>query len=186
MLLNSTNKNLLRNAARLKRSNLDIKNISKEIIERVKNEDIYINAKNILAYYSFGDEIDITKLFEDKTKHWHISRLNFQTKLLTFYPYELNDPLQKNQFGIPEPVLNKEKTCLDKVDLIIIPALSADKSGTRLGYGAGFFDRFLATIGSRSCKMLVIPDQLISEKLPNDSWDIPIDLIVTQSETIKV
>lgn len=184
MLINTTDKNVIRNDAKLKRSNLDIKKISKEITERVKAEKFYVNSKNILSYYPFGDEIDITSLFNDKNKYWHLSRLDFHTKLLTFYSYELNDPLQKNIYGIREPMPKESSSCLEDVDLIIIPALSADKEGTRLGYGAGFYDRFLPRIGSQVCKMLVLPDELLSEKLPANSWDIPADIIVTQSQTI--
>ncbi|MEI7475146.1 MAG: 5-formyltetrahydrofolate cyclo-ligase [bacterium] len=184
MLTNLTLKNKaeVRKIARLIRSNINICEISRDIVEQIKKEDFYKNSKNILAYYPFGDEVDITNLFSDETKNWYLPRLEFKTKKLKFYKYKSDDFLEKNEFGIFEPAIDKEKLILAKTDLIIIPALAVDMQGIRLGYGAGFYDRFLIGLKHNTCKITAIPEQLVCEKLPADSWDMPVNYIVSQNK----
>jgi 5-formyltetrahydrofolate cyclo-ligase len=67
---------------------------------------------------------------------------------------------------------------------ILIPALACDRSGTRLGYGQGFYDRFLVQVGG--LRVAVIPEQGLVETLPRDPWDVPMEVIVTESQIVRI
>lgn len=72
-----------------------------------------------------------------------LSRSNFESGTMRHFLYEESDGLELNSFGIPEPKKGKPISP-DKIDLVIVPLLAIDEKGHRVGYGRGFYDRFLA------------------------------------------
>ena len=97
-----------------------------------------------------------------------------QDKNLLCCPFERNAELRDSCFRTKEPLtipVNK-----NIIDLVIIPALAADKNGFRLGYGGGFYDRFLANTSIK--KITCIPEELIVETIYPESHDIAIDKII--------
>ena len=85
--------------------------------------------------------------------------------------------LKKSEFNILEPITNPVQPSL--LDLVIVPALMADKKGYRLGYGGGFYDRFLSENKGQFKTIVVIPQKLYVEELPIDEYDEKIDCVVT-------
>ena len=66
--------------------------------------------------------------------------------------------------------------------LLLVPALGLDRSGHRIGFGKGHYDRFLVQLDPKTCvTMGVVYDACLREALPQDSWDIPLQYICTQS-----
>ena len=63
------------------------------------------------------------------------------------------------------------------IDLVIVPALAVDKNNYRLGYGGGFYDRFLRD--KSVTKIVCIPKELIVESVYPEKFDIPVDIVVT-------
>ncbi len=89
-------------------------------------------------------------------------------------PYSEGDELCESCSKTQEP---KTSNNTINPDLVIVPALAVDKNNYRLGYGGGFYDRFLA---QQSCKTIVcIPHQLVVETVYPEEYDIPIDRIIT-------
>lgn len=166
-------KSELRKQLLKKRKTLNTKVLSNLICEKIKNLKEYKTAKNIFAYYPKPYEADISPLFEDKNKNWFLPRVKGDN--IEFIGFHIKDNLIKSEFGVFEPI--GEKTSIIP-DLIIVPALSADKKGYRLGYGKGFYDRFLA---HQTCPTVspVFADLLIDE-LPTEKHDKKIDIIVCQ------
>jgi len=70
-----------------------------------------------------------------------------------------------------------EKSSPEKVDIVVVPAVAFDLQGHRLGYGKGYYDRFLKK--TKAVKVGVAYDFQIVEKLPAEQHDIPVDLIIT-------
>ncbi len=70
-----------------------------------------------------------------------IPKMNADNELVHFY-FESRDQIKENKWGIPEPQFG-EPTPIDKIDLVIVPLLAFDNEGNRVGYGKGFYDRFL-------------------------------------------
>ena len=155
-----------------KRKTLNTKVLSDLICKKIIDLKQYKTAKNIFAYYPKTYEVDISPLFEDTEKNWFLPKVIGEN--MEFIKYNLGDNLVKSEFGVFEPI--GEKTIV-KPDLIIVPALSADKKGYRLGYGKGYYDRFLA---NQNCKTVspVFADLMVDE-LPIEKYDKKIDIIVS-------
>ena len=88
-------------------------------------------------------------------------------------------------FGFNEPV--GETANLTDAELIVIPALAADRSGNRLGKGKGFYDRALSTVADSDIPVAaVVFDQEVLEALPAEAHDHPVNFVVTPSEIIRI
>lgn len=94
--------------------------------------------------------------------------------------YDFDTVLEKNGLGIPEPKDSPE-VLNDEIDLVIIPLLAFDKKGNRIGYGKGYYDKFLST-----CRADVIKVGLsffeAEDSLPTDTFDVPLNFCVTPNK----
>lgn len=161
------------------RKTLDIELISAKICENLKKQDFYKFSQNILGFYPFNKEIDLTELYKDNSKNWYLPQVDNIHRSIIIHPYKYGDLLAKNKWGIFEPLDNNDAIDLHKIDIAIIPALMADKTGHRLGYGAGFYDRFIPGLRKDCLKIIPIAEELVVEALPHDHWDIPVDKIIS-------
>ena len=174
----------LRFLAKNLRKELDIKDISKRIISILNSLSLYKNAKNIAAYYPIGTEIDLSEIFENKNKKFYLPKIFPVENKMNFYAYVKGDKLKNNKYNIPEP--SESVFSPKKLDIIIIPALMCDKLGYRLGYGKGYYDRFLAENTICAKKVILIPRELMCENLPKEKFDVPADVIVTQEGAVFI
>ncbi|PKQ45837.1 5-formyltetrahydrofolate cyclo-ligase [Confluentibacter flavum] len=85
----------------------------------------------------------ILNILSGKDKHIVLSKSDFETTLMTHYLLTDNTVIKKNTYNIPEPVDGIEITN-NKIEVVFVPLLAFDKKGHRVGYGKGFYDRFLA------------------------------------------
>ncbi len=93
--------------------------------------------------------------------------------------------LTSGAFGIWEPVpIPSRLVSPDAFDLILVPGLAFDLAGGRLGRGAGFYDRFLATLPQKTRLVGVALDEQIVEKTPRDAFDLPVDALATPSRLV--
>ena len=137
--------------------------------------------KNIGGYFPVNNEIDdleILKKFEKKnfTICLPVVKKNFD---MDFYNFSFNDPLIVNKYGIPEP----EKTNIVYPDIILIPMVGFDKNLNRLGYGGGYYDRYIKKI-SNIKKILTIGLAFSFQKiheLPINDHDEKLDFILTEN-----
>lgn len=114
-----------------------------------------------------------------------IPKINNHTAELEHYYYENPDQLKNNTWEIPEPVKGVP-TPTQKIDAILVPLLAFDKQGHRLGYGRGFYDRFLASCRP-DCKKIGLSFFEVEEKIEGISEkDIPLDLIITPDDVVSV
>ncbi len=173
----------LRKFAKSLRKTLNVKEISAVVTETLFQLPEYINAGNIAAYYPYDSELDITPLFEDNHKNIYLPKINKKDNMV-FCPYKRNDELSINKYGIAEPLSESIDTSL--IEVMILPALMADKQGYRLGYGKGYYDKFLNKSKFKGVKIVLIADNLLKDILPNDKNDIPVDIIITEKRTIHV
>ncbi len=157
--------------------NDSIVDVSKKIVEKITNKSWFLSAEHILIFYPKAQEIDLRKLLETKGKQFYLPRCNNGT--LEICPYCIEDELCKNKYGILEPIC-KPITDLTKLDIIFMPALGADLEGNRIGYGGGYYDRFFGIEKNiRAKKVVVLPADLICEKINCESFDIRFDELIT-------
>lgn len=164
----------LRIKAKSIRKTLPICDISQKLVGLIRDNKDYIKAKSVMLFYPTGDEIDLRELLNDD-KNFYFPRVNGQELLVC--PYCIGDKLEKSKYNILEPC--SEPVDVSVLDFVVVPALMADEQGFRLGYGGGFYDRFLPLLSEQCKTVCVIPEQLRCECLPCDEFDIPVGEIIS-------
>jgi 5-formyltetrahydrofolate cyclo-ligase len=104
-----------------------------------------------------------------------VSYPRFQGGTLLFHPVSALSELVPGQFGIREPVPGPS---LAEMDLIVVPGLAFTSGGSRLGRGAGFYDRFLSTISKTTLKIGVCFEFQLASEIPQESHDVKMDTVV--------
>lgn len=185
------NKKILRKEILDERSKLGIddhKNYSKIILNTLLGSSYYKNAKTIMTFISFLDEVDthefIKKSIEDN-KNIVVPITIPETKELKLSLVKDFNELELGFYNILTP---KEEFIRDTepalVDLIIVPGVVFDKRGYRIGYGGGYYDRFLSKIDKKIPKISLAFDLQVIDKVPTEYYDIPVDYIITEKEII--
>ena len=171
-------KQQLRKWAKKIRSELDIEALSKLLTDKLKQTQEYQQSKNVMIFYPLKDEVNLLRLTEDETKRFYLPKINGDNLLCC--EFNKNSKLCKSCFNTMETV-SGEKTDFTP-DLVIVPALAVDKKNYRLGYGKGFYDRFLGAnkdIHNPPKTIVCISKELIVDSISPNEYDIPIDLIIT-------
>lgn len=165
-------KNKLRKKAKEIRKTLDIITISEKLAQLIRRNKDYQNAQNILLYYPTKYEMNFLSLLQDN-KNFYFPRVEGSELLVC--PFQNGDKLECSSLGILEPCTKPESKKI--LDLVIVPALMIDKNGHRLGYGGGFYDRFLQDLNAKT--ICAIPKELYVENLPTEDFDVPVNIVIT-------
>lgn len=160
-------------------------NASAKICAHIYKTTHYRKAKRIALYQAIQGEISLSSLWQtaaSQGKYCYFPVLN-EDKTLFFLPATPATTFKENRYGINEPVVDKKEAILpEEIDIIFLPVVAFDGSGTRLGMGAGYYDRTLANNSSSILIGVAYDFQHFSYLQPH-SWDIPLTAIVTP-ETI--
>jgi 5-formyltetrahydrofolate cyclo-ligase len=176
----------LRNAQDLKK----LQSYSMEIAYRVRELSIYKRAKAIMLYLSCGSEVSTDFLvnfaFYDKKEVSVASITDIKSsKMQAVRIFSLSDA---NQLvcGVRQPKANKnDLVSKESIDLVLVPGIVFSECGYRVGYGKGFYDRWLQDIDCAKIIGLAYDFQVIKE-VPNSKYDWPVGCIVTEKRIIKV
>ena len=140
----------------------------------------------IALYYPSSFELNVLKFLEFSNilkKDILLPVIN-KKNLMSFYSWKKNDLLFINEFGIPEPAEAESKV----PDVILVPVLAFDKNKYRLGYGKGFYDRYLNKYLKQFKNILTVGVAFSFQryhKLPVTKKDIKLDLVLTEKELIE-
>ena len=146
----------------------------------IKNKD-----KNIAIYFPNSYEVNVLKILEVE----YFKKFNFllpiikKNNSMKFYKWKKNGVLLINKYGIPEPVKTKETI----PSIVLLPLLAYDKNKNRIGYGKGFYDKFLNKFLKTRKKILTIGVAFSFQKhhkLPNNKKDFKLDYIITDKGII--
>ncbi len=158
---------------------------SEKIARNLEKIEQFKEAKQVLFYYTHGSEVDCLPLINKwmNKKKIYLPKLmeNGKFKALPFFEFE---GLKKGPFNIPEPTLDDHEEHEGILDLIIVPGVAFDKKGNRIGMGKGFYDRYLSKTEDTKKIALAFSEQVLDE-VPKDTYDIPVDIVVTDKEIIK-
>jgi 5-formyltetrahydrofolate cyclo-ligase len=165
----------LREQAKQIRNLLQADKISEKIVVSLRTVDIYDVAEHVMLFYPLEHEIDLLPLLDDN-KHFYLPKVKGDKLLVC--PYKKGDELTVSKFGTKEPLTKPVDISI--LDLVFVPALMVDKNFHRLGYGKGFYDRFLLQKGLKAIKIVPISSLLILEELPHDELDAQFDIIVDE------
>jgi 5-formyltetrahydrofolate cyclo-ligase len=178
----------IRKLYKAKRSALsehDIDYLSRKITQNVlRNFDITNTICSIFLPISRQNEVNtyfILELVNQLKTTFVVSKSEFETGELLHFIYESNNQLEENTLGIPEP---KYGTAIHprEIDFVFVPLLAIDDRGNRVGYGKGFYDRFLAQCSSK-CQFIGL--HLFDEFVTIDDLnplDIPMHSCVTPNK----
>ncbi|MBR3661093.1 MAG: 5-formyltetrahydrofolate cyclo-ligase [Bacilli bacterium] len=171
-------KDKLRKQILEKRLNITNKKLKEDIItEKLLNNEIVKESQNILVYISLSNEVSTVSLIENLFKlKKNIYAPKVVDKNIKFYKLNKDDKLLKGKYGIMEPISNEELKSYEN-SVVIVPGLMFDKSGNRLGYGGGYYDRFLEN--KNIYKIGICFKEFLVGELKSLNHDIKMDLIIT-------
>jgi 5-formyltetrahydrofolate cyclo-ligase len=154
---------------------------SELICEHVGGWVRYRESETVLTYMPMRKEVELTPLFAGRgPKQWAIPRIEAQGRMR----FHLYDPsrLVRHAFGMLEPNPGCPEIPPEEIDLALVPGLAFDSAGWRLGYGGGFYDRFLSGFGGDFAG--VTYQDLLLEQVPHDAHDIAMQFVITESGII--
>ena len=156
-------------------------------------ESDFKGANIFLCFYPFGSEVNLLDLYQhllDEGKSLYFPISNIDNHELSFYLVkDLVDDFNNGAYGIMEPKSSLTKLNLDNISdensiVVFTPGLIFDENCNRLGYGAGYYDRFFAKY-SKLWKIGIGFDKQITTTLNVEAHDVPLDYIVTDNRLIK-
>ena len=151
------------------------------VCDYIINSMSFKYADTILMFCPTNDEIDIFPLFDAAKKEGKRVAFPkcFAGGIMKFYYVDAPEQLKEGKYGIKAPDEGEEFVA-SLHPLCIVPSLAATKAGTRLGYGGGFYDRFLHKFDGIS--MCVQYDEFVTDVLPQEKrYDKKFDVLVTES-----
>ena len=174
----------LRQWAKARRSTLDISALGLVLVSVVAALPEWQSARHVLLYLAFGNEISVEPLAADEaaSRQFYAPRCA-KGRQLEIYPFVPGEtPLVPGPWGIREPdPAFAPPADVGLLDLVLVPSLLLSRDGTRLGYGGGYYDRFLPRLPARCVTVGVAPNALVVPTLPREAWDIPLDIVVTET-----
>lgn len=165
------------------RNTLNIK-----IFNGIKEWDLYQNAECVMLYASFRSEVNTWSLIEDclsQGKRVVLPKtVREGTRIVPCLVNDLND-LVRTKFGVMEPDANRSPEAeTNDIDLILVPGAAFDLKGGRIGYGAGYYDRFLKKYKGIKAGMCFY-SQIVSSTL-SEEHDVAMDYLVTDMGIINI
>lgn len=180
-------KNIIRKQILNKRSSLSSEFINSHSDLIINNLLPYIYCKkNIMIFMDMKNEVKITKLldyFTDNNINVFIPKI-FSDKTMKINLYKENE-LVLNNFGFYESS-SENFYNPDMLDIIIIPGVAFDRLKNRIGFGKGYYDRFLESFNNDNIlKIGICYDFQLLESIPQDYHDVKMNIIITESEVIE-
>lgn len=187
------NKRELRSIYMKKRSAISedsIKSMSKLIESSLFSLDLYKNSSVIMTYVNFGNEV----ITENIIRH----SLNLEKtigvpitipKTRELIVSELRDFDKELEVGVYNILTPKKEYIREikpsKIDLVLVPGIAFDRKGYRVGYGGGYYDRFLCKINENAITIALAFSMQLIDSVPKGYYDLPVDYILTEKELIK-
>ena len=180
-----------------RKARLELSKIRADIYDKQKYSELlcngiealkeYKDADVILLYFPTRSEPDISHLADIARRDG--KKIAFPISVtkdctLDFRFISSPDELEIGAYGIREPRADAERATLSERTLCIVPALAVDTDGYRLGYGKGYYDRFLSAFEGNA--VVAIHSSLVCERLPRNDTDIPVKTIITETGAIRL
>lgn len=159
-----------------------VKIASKQIHNKLKQVEIFKNARSIASYFPMGSEVrtqDVMQEILGDGKSLVLPKVigdNLSFRKITDFRN-----LEKGGFSIMEP--KDECPIIEKIDVVLVPTIGITRKGIRLGYGHGYYDRFLSS--SKAKTIALTYSKQIVKSIPSSERDKKIDWIVTEDECVE-
>ncbi|MDE6759082.1 MAG: 5-formyltetrahydrofolate cyclo-ligase [Lachnospiraceae bacterium] len=163
----------------------EIQSCSEEITKKLLGSIFYKECRNLCLYNAFRNEVScrfIMKQALSDRKRVFMPVTDESHKTIEFYEVTGDTVWRKGAYGIEEPILESETRILKEKAVILMPGLVFDRKKHRIGYGGGYYDRYLARHTEHITAALCYAFQIIEENLPCEEHDILPDYIITEKE----
>lgn len=163
---------------------------SRRISKRFLGLDMFKNSINIMVYIAFKNEVRTIPLINSclsRGKRIVVPLCVKESRQLLLS--ELKDPeteLRPGTYGVPEPTPEYLRPfSRENLDLILVPGVAFDKQGFRLGYGAGYYDRFFNELTHKVTSIGLAFELQIVQEVPVEPTDWPVDFVITEKRLIN-
>ena len=175
------NKEELRKRYKIIRDNINNRDKkSSEIIKRLINTKEYQKSKVIALYSNISSEVETKELIKIslENKKVVLPKIN-KDNTMDFYEIKYLKDLEVGAFNIKEPkIKNKKPIKKEEIDLMIIPGICFDKNRNRIGYGKGYYDKYLSNTNIK--KIGLCYEEQITKEIKSDKTDIRLDYLITE------
>ena len=179
-----TSKAIVRQRTRSERDSMSLTAIRTKS-ERIQEKFIALKefgrSKVLASYYPFGSEVrtfTITQKAFENNKVIGLPKIS--RRLMDFYQIMPDTNFYTNKFGIKEPVTSLSRRVSEDLDLVIMPGLAFDTRGYRIGYGYGYYDRFLADKRKSIICVGLAYDSQVVKQIPHQNHDRKLDILLTE------
>ena len=161
-----------------------------QVAERVADRFIelpeVVGARTVMAFWSFGSELPTMPLIERLLGAGvRLALPRIDDGELHARTWAAGEPMTETTFGAREPAAGEPVDPVE-IDVVATPAVAFDRMGRRVGYGGGFYDRFFPRTRDDALRAGVgFGLQLMDEALPGGPFDLRVDVVVTESETVR-
>jgi len=157
-----------------------VKRASADLCRRVANWPQAREARTILTYLAFRNEPNLSPLFDMMPGiRWAVPRID--GKRLIPHVYD-PDHLLRHRFGMLEPTPDVPKVDPESIDLVLVPGVAFDWRGGRIGFGGGYYDRFLPT--TPALRVGITYECCLIDELPCEEYDQRMDWVMTSARAI--
>lgn len=162
--------------------------LDEKIYSKLLNNEIFKKAKNIFIYISFATEINTKPIIEkalEENKNIYIPKIYKSDSSMKAIKLNSFKDLKENSMGILEPIQDGDYIDKENIDLIIVPGVVFDKEGNRIGYGGGYYDRYLSDIKEVRNKIALAYELQVLDFIGEEKHDIKVDYIITEEKIRK-
>lgn len=160
---------------------------SQEIAKQILAQEAYHKAQLIFSFYPMSTEVQVSLLFDQALqagKQLCFPAIFDQGRMESYIPRDLEHmAMDPYGFPTPDPDLD-QKVEPQAIDLVLVPLLGFDRDLYRIGYGGGFYDRYIARIPSRAVLLGVAFACQEVDHIPRNAFDQKLDLLITEKEII--
>jgi 5-formyltetrahydrofolate cyclo-ligase len=163
----------------------DITTKSAAIQQRFAHSDEFNHSRMVASYYPVGSEVRTQKIVNIALKSNRLVALPSTIgNHIKFYRIFLNTDLTAGKFGIKEPSISSNSCVSDEIDLLLVPGIVFDTNGYRIGYGYGYYDRFIARKKNSIVSVGLAYEFQVCEKVPRSHNDQKINVLVTEERML--
>lgn len=165
-----------------------VQNASSKIFDKLVCSNFLDNLNSVFVYSDFKNEVktnEIIKYLIDDKRAVYLPKCN--TKDLTMTPVRVfeNSDYTVNKYGIIEPNSQTDYNSKYTIDCVIVPGIVFDTKGNRIGFGAGYYDKFFSK-HKNTLKIALAYDFQVIDSIENDEHDVAMDIIITEKRTITI
>lgn len=156
--------------------------MDKKVYDNVVNSQIYKTSRNIFIFVSYNNEVDTHEIIKQALtdgKKIFVPKVISKANGMVAVEISSLSELSEGYFGVLEPINFDKRVEEDIIELVLLPGIAFDKMGNRIGYGGGFYDRFLPKLNTDVKKIALAYSFQVFDCVPCELHDEKIDGIIT-------